>query len=78
MTYLLILVTSLWHYQPNSVQVLEFSSKTACESALNEHMQYWRTVEDKTYCISTKEYSDKLKRKAKLEAIRRELNAAAK
>lgn len=73
MTYLLILVSTVIYFVPKDIKITEYSSKTICEQALAEAKSYWRTVDHESYCISSNDYSERLKKRELLNKLKEEL-----
>lgn len=74
MTYLLILVSTVIYFVPKDIKIVEYSSKEVCEAALAEAKTYWKTIDNVSYCISSKDYSERLKKKEELKRLKQELN----
>lgn len=69
MSYILLLVFSAYgiYSGPDTFTINEFQSKTACEVALKEAKTFYRTVNDKSKCISVEKELKKEELKKELE-----------
>lgn len=69
MSYILLLVFSAYgiYSGPDTFTMSEFSSKASCEVALKEAKKFYRTVNDKSKCIS-------VEKELKKEELKKELD----
>lgn len=69
MSYILLLVYSAFgiYSGPDTFTISEFQSKASCELALKEAKKFYRTVNDKSKCISVEKELNKEKLKKELD-----------
>lgn len=68
MSYVLLVVLSVYNALPASFIVTEFQTKAACEVALREAKNFYKTVNNESKCISVEAEVNKEKAK---EALRK-------
>jgi hypothetical protein len=68
MSYILLVVLTVYKPLPNNFIITEFQTKQACEIALTESKKFYKTVNAESRCISVE--AEIKKEKAK-EALRK-------
>jgi hypothetical protein len=69
MSYILLIVLTVYKPLPNNFIITEFQSKDACEIALRESKKFYKTVDSESRCISVAEEIKKDKLKKELENL---------
>ncbi len=73
MSYLLFLKLSWATLLPGAFTITEYSTKESCETALNIAKGQWATVNEKSYCISVKDYNEQVKIKEEISKLKEKL-----
>lgn len=74
MTYILLLVFTIYPAIPGNIQVTEFQTKVSCEIALKEAKKYWKVKDDESKCISVENELKKEKLQYDLNKIKSQID----
>jgi hypothetical protein len=69
MSYILLVVLTVYKPLPNNFIVTEFQTKQACEIALRESKRFYKTVDSESRCISVEDEVRKEKLKNELKKL---------